>query len=114
MGAPGLTPPLPATAASLCLCAGLAAAQRACGQAFQCHHCCRHAVCQHLTARHHPLLSPPQALGAINENNNIDKWIGVIVILLAVGMNMSAVDSLQVGALLSKHGRLRWDALSRD
>lgn len=42
----------------------------------------------------------------MNENNNISKWIGVIVILLAVGMNMSAVDSLQVGALLSKHCRL--------
>ncbi|KAI7843654.1 hypothetical protein COHA_002556 [Chlorella ohadii] len=45
------------------------------------------------------------ALGAINENNNIDKWIGVIVILLAVGMNMSAVDSLQNGltAGISSH-----------
>lgn len=45
------------------------------------------------------------ALGAMNENNNISKWIGVIVILLAVGMNMSAVDSLQNGltAGISSH-----------
>jgi hypothetical protein len=38
----------------------------------------------------------PQTLGALNENNNINKWIGVVVMLLAVAMNMSAVDSLQV------------------
>ena len=37
-----------------------------------------------------------QALGAVNESNNISKWIGVVVMLLAVVMNMSAVDSLQV------------------
>lgn len=36
-------------------------------------------------------------LGALNENNNINKWIGVVVMLLAVAMNMSAVDSLQNG-----------------
>ena len=38
----------------------------------------------------------PQALGAVNESNNITKWIGVVVMLLAVVMNMSSVDSLQV------------------
>lgn len=43
-----------------------------------------------------PLPPQPQTLGALNENNNINKWIGVVVMLLAVAMNMSAVDSLQV------------------
>lgn len=37
------------------------------------------------------------ALGAVDASNNINKWIGVVVIVLAVCMNMSAVDSLQVG-----------------
>jgi hypothetical protein len=43
-----------------------------------------------------PLAFSLQALGAVNESNNISKWIGVVVMLLAVVMNMSAVDSLQV------------------
>lgn len=44
-------------------------------------------------------------LGALDENNNISKWIGVVVMLLAVAMNMSAVDSLQNGlaAGISSH-----------
>lgn len=61
----------------------------------------------------------PQALGAIVQPNSVDanseaalatintinKWIGVVVIVLAVCMNMSAVDSLQNGltAAISSH-----------
>ncbi|PSC73100.1 na+ solute symporter isoform B [Micractinium conductrix] len=37
------------------------------------------------------------ALGALNNASQISKWIGVVVMLLAVCMNMSAVDSLQNG-----------------
>lgn len=41
---------------------------------------------------------PPQALvGAVNANGEVSNWIGVLVVLLAVTMNMSAVDSLQNG-----------------
>ena len=45
---------------------------------------------------HPPLLPALQALGALNNASQISKWIGVVVMLLAVCMNMSAVDSLQV------------------
>ncbi|KAL4441843.1 hypothetical protein ABPG77_003759 [Micractinium sp. CCAP 211/92] len=45
------------------------------------------------------------ALGAVGADNHISKWIGVVVMLLAVGMNMSAIDSLQngLGAAISSH-----------
>lgn len=65
-----------------------------------------------------PHTRAPQALGAIDSNNQISKWIGVVVMLLAVAMNMSAVDSLQngltagVSSHLLKGQHVRWTKLA--
>ena len=44
-----------------------------------------------------PLRSLQGLKGAVNlETGTVNNWIGVLAILLALAMNMSAIDSIQV------------------